>query len=105
MPWPGPHATRSIQRLELPGPTETQSSPVRMAASYTATFVDLWMCIPSVFGLSAGASTVTRRTVTPRLCSTTTWNSSLLTDLTPSTTTFLAFEIVSDCIHGDEEDD
>lgn len=28
IPWPGPHAMSSIHKLVVPGPTETQSSPV-----------------------------------------------------------------------------
>jgi len=97
MPWPGPQATRSIQMWEFPGPMEMQSSPVLILASYTDTWLDMWRWMPSVLGLSAGASTVTPRTVTPWHCSTTRWNSSLSTDRTPATTTSLEFAIVSDC--------
>ena len=57
-----------------------------------------------LLGLASGASTVTRFSVTPLLCSTTTWNSSLFMDLSPSTTTSLEFEIVSVCTRMPRQD-
>ena len=59
MPWPGPQATFSIQRLVAPGPTETQSSPVLIWVSKIVTPDDNCTWMPSVFGLWPEAETLT----------------------------------------------
>ena len=59
MPWPGPHATFSIQRLVAPGPTKMQSSPVLICVSMIVTPDDNCTWMPSVLGLCLEAETLT----------------------------------------------
>lgn len=58
MPWPGPQVTLLTVTLFVPCPNETQSSPVLMTLRESFMVLDLLICIPSVFGLSSGASIV-----------------------------------------------
>lgn len=55
IPWPGPQNTSEMVTLTLPGPTDTQSSPVPMTEFVMRTSVESPMWMPSVFGLSPGA--------------------------------------------------
>nr|GEW44765.1 hypothetical protein [Tanacetum cinerariifolium] len=55
----GPHKTFSIQTLELPGPIETQSSPVEILELKMVMPVESAKWIPSVFGLVADAKMLT----------------------------------------------
>jgi len=59
IPWPGPQATFSIQRPLVPGPMETQSSPVEILELRMETVDDDCTWIPSVFGLFPSAETLT----------------------------------------------
>ncbi|BAT13439.1 Os11g0249700 [Oryza sativa Japonica Group] len=65
IPCPGPHRMLRMATPEVPGPTETQSSPVRTVALRTATSRDSATWMPSVLGLSAGAAIRTPWSVTP----------------------------------------
>lgn len=42
MPWPGPQATFSIHKFEVPGPIEMQSSPVLILEFKIVTPVVSW---------------------------------------------------------------
>ncbi|BAS73235.1 Os01g0623750, partial [Oryza sativa Japonica Group] len=95
MPWPGPQLTCSTRRLEVPGPTEMQSSPVWMLAPVMVTADDDCTWMPSVLGLLPGATIRASCTATPSHPSITTWYSSLFTDLTPLITTFPAIKLIS----------
>ena len=59
MPWPGPHATFSIQRLVAPGSMEKQSSPVLICVSMIVTPEDNCTWMPSVLGFFLEAETLT----------------------------------------------
>lgn len=56
MPWPGPHQMFEMRISVLPCPIEMQSSPVPIRVSWMMTpeLRPMWM--PSVLGLSSGAS-------------------------------------------------
>lgn len=73
-PWPGPQAMSSIQRSVVPGPTDTQSSPVLMEEDKMVTPVDIWTWMPSVLGLLPAALTFTCWIFTFRHALITTWN-------------------------------
>lgn len=87
IPWPGPHATFSIHKLELPGPMEMQSSPVAILELRTVTPEDIWMWIPSVFGLFPEAETLVPCNITFLQPTIAMWNFWLFTELTPFITT------------------
>lgn len=67
IPCPGPQAMFSIHKLVVPGPTEMQSSPVRIFELRMVMWDDICTWMPSVLGLFPSA-----RTFTP--CSFTFWH-------------------------------
>lgn len=67
MPCPGPQLMRSIQILVEPAPREIQSSPVLIDELWIVTPLDIWMWMPSVFGLFSGAIMFIPCNVTPVL--------------------------------------
>lgn len=89
IPWPGPQATFSIQRPLVPGPMDTQSSPVDIFELRMETMEDDWTWMPSVFGLFPSAETLTPCIFTLRQPLITTWNIWLLSDVSPEITTLL----------------
>lgn len=62
IPWPGPQCTNETEMLVVPGPMETQSSPTPMVEEVMLMLVERLMWIPSVLGLSPGASMFTSLT-------------------------------------------
>lgn len=50
MPWPGPHLMSLMSRSEVPGPTETQSSPVPMVVLRMLTWLEWLTWMPSLLG-------------------------------------------------------
>lgn len=103
MPWPGPQLTSSIHKLVVPGPIETQSSPVWMLAPVIVTPVDPCTWIPSVFGLFPGAFILTPCTSTRSQLSITMWYNSLFIDDRPLIETSLELRNVSDCFSEKEK--
>lgn len=103
MPWPGPHATFSIQRLEAPGPMETQSSPVLILVSKIVTPDDNWTWMPSVLGLSPEAETLTPWSLTFWQPLMTMWNFWLLSDVNPLIRMLLELVNPSVCTYAQEK--
>jgi hypothetical protein len=101
MPWPGPQETPDTVMSALPGPTETQSSPVATAVSVMRTLEEAWMWTPSVLGLSRGARMVTRWMATSWLPMMITWKNLLSSDVTPVIVTFLTRPSLIDCPPGE----
>ena len=83
IPCPGPHASLSIHKWEVPGPIEMQSSPVRMFELRMVTFDDLSTWMPSVLGLLLAAKTFTPWIFTSWQSYTTMWYIWLLTEDNP----------------------
>jgi hypothetical protein len=94
----------SIHKLVVPGPIETQSSPVRILAPLIVTPVDPCTWIPSVFGLFPGAFILTPCTVTASQLSITMWYNSLFIDVRPLIKTLLEFLSVSDYFNKREKE-
>lgn len=55
MPWPGPQPMRSTHMFRVPGPIETQSSPVFIMLLLIVISEEYCTWMPSVFGLLLGA--------------------------------------------------
>lgn len=66
MPCPGPQSMSRILTPKLPLTMEMQSSPVPMRQLWMVTAVDSATWMPSVLGLSSGASMRSPATRTPR---------------------------------------
>ena len=91
IPWPGPHAMSSIHKFVVPGPIETQSSPVPIWELTMVTPVDAWTWMPSVLGLVPEAETLTPCSLTLLQPLMTMWNIWLLRDVNPII--FMFFEL------------
>lgn len=81
IPWPGPHWTLVMLMALLPGPMEMQSSPVLNVEFVMLMLVDLEMWIPSVLGLSFGATNVRLSNLMFWLSYTEKWKNLLFIDL------------------------
>lgn len=81
MPCPGPHLIPAIVMSWLPWPTEMQSSPVPILEleMVTAVLRSRWM--PSVLGLSAGATILMPLALKFALLSSAMWKNLLFTDV------------------------
>lgn len=96
-PCPGPHCMPSIHKFFVPGPIDTQSSPVLMVLPVIVTPVELCTWIPSVLGLWSGALSLTLRTMAllqPLITRCATW---LLIDVKPLIVMSFAQLNVIDC--------
>jgi len=97
IPWPGPHATFSIHKLDVPGPIDIQSSPVPILEFKMVTAVDNWTWMPSVLGLFPSAETLTPCNLTFWQPLMTIWNIWLFNDANPVIAMFFELENSSDC--------
>ena len=98
MPWPGPQVICSIHKSFVPGPIETQSSPVLIEVLKIATFLDNWTWMPSVFGLFPAALTLTPLMRTSWQPFITMWNIWLFNDISPLMLMFLEFVKLRLCV-------
>ena len=73
MPWPGPHLMSLMSTSVVPGPKETQSSPVPMVVLRMLTWREWLTWMPSVLGLVPGAVIDRRDILTSLQCSTDMW--------------------------------
>ena len=81
----------SIHKFVVPGPIETQSSPVPIWELRMVTPVDAWTWMPSVLGLVPEAETLTPCSLTLLQPLITMWNIWLLRDVNPII--FMFFEL------------
>lgn len=87
IPWPGPQEICSIHMFLEPGPIEIQSSPVFIKEEVMVTLVEVWMWMPSVFGLQLGADILTPWILTFAHQETKMWNILLFNEVKPLTKT------------------
>lgn len=97
IPWPGPQVTPVMFIFVVPGPKETQSSPVAMCVLVIVMAFEFPMWTPSVLGLLPGAVMWTLSMLTVSQFTTPMWNFLLLIELMPSIEALFTNWSFNDC--------